>query len=651
VSFSNKSFLSIPVLLFLTACGGGGGSTPLELSVAPFAQFQLIENQTGSWSIDASSNKTDPISFSLSSGPDSSFFSLSGNTLSFTGTANYESPNDTNKDSVFEVSVTVSSRSVSKTQAIYVQVADVPEAPVISNASIDNVKENITSVATISASDEDAGSVLTYSLLDSGGAKDEKLLSINESGVVTFISAPNYESPSDFNLDNTVEFTAVVSDGSLTAQADYSFEIIDVNESPSIATTKISDIAEGVSSIATISASDPDAGASLSYSLVDSNGAKDEGLLSINSSTGVVAFISAPNFETPTDVGADNKIEFSVLVSDGSLEVSQDYSFSITNVNEGPTISTSSFSIAEGSTAIGTIAASDPDASSTLSYTISGTDSSKFSINASSGAVAFLSPPNFESPTDNGLDNTYNFTVTVSDGSLSSTQSIAVAVGNVNEAPTISSSSFSIAEGSTAIGAIAASDPDASSTLSYTISGTDSSKFSINASSGAVAFLSPPNFESPTDNGLDNTYNFTVTVSDGSLSSTQSIAVAVGNVNEAPSFSIASAQSYVENSGATISVVANDPDASSSLTYTLSGADASKFTISSSGVLSFSSAPDYEIPSDSGSNNIFNLSVAVFDGVNSSSVALVISLTDDTSDNFGIRLPAQVALAELKGES
>ncbi|NBW85102.1 MAG: cadherin repeat domain-containing protein, partial [Proteobacteria bacterium] len=510
--------------------------------------FQLIENQTGSWSIDASSNKTDPISFSLSSGPDSSFFSLSGNTLSFTGTANYEAPNDTNKDSVYEVSVTVSSRSVSKPQAIYVQVADAPEAPVISTASIDNVKENITSVATISASDEDAGSVLTYSLLDSGGAKDEKLLSINESGVVTFISAPNYESPSDFNLDNTVEFTAVVSDGSLTAQADYSFEIIDVNESPSIATTKISDIAEGVSSIATISASDPDAGASLSYSLVDSNGAKDEGLLSINSSTGVVAFISAPNFETPTDVGADNKIEFSVLVSDGSLEVSQDYSFSITNVNEGPTISTSSFSIAEGSTAIG---------------------------------------------------------------------------------------------------AIAASDPDASSTLSYAISGTDSSKFSINASSGAVVFLSPPDFESPTDNGLDNTYNFTVTVSDGSLSSTQSIAVAVGNVNEAPSFSIASAQSYVENSGATISVVANDPDASSSLTYTLSGADASKFTISSSGVLSFSSAPDYEIPSDSGSNNIFNLSVAVFDGVNSSSVALVISLTDDTSDNFGIRLPAQVALAEL----
>ena len=553
MSFSNKSFLSIPVFLFLTACGGGGGGgTPLELSVASFTEFQLIENQTGSWTIDASSNKSSPITHSISGGPDSSFFSISGNTLIFGGAANYEAPNDTNKDSVYEVYVTTSSGSSSSTQTIYVRVADAPEAPVISTTLIDNVEENLTSVATISASDEDLGSVLTYSLLDSGGAKDEKLLSISESGVVTFISAPNFESPSDFNSDNTVEFTVVVSDGSLSAQTDYSFEIINVNESPSISTTEISDIAEGVTSIATISASDPDAASALTYSLVNSDGAKDEGLLSIDSSSGVVTFISAPNFEMPTDVGADNKIEFTITVSDGSLEVSQDYSFSITNVNETPTISTSSFSIAEGSTAIGTIAASDPDASSTLSYTISGTDSSKFSINASSGAIAFLSAPNFESPTDNGLDNTYNFTVTVSDGSLSSSQSMSVAVGNVNEAP---------------------------------------------------------------------------------------------------AFTIASAQSYAENSGATILVAANDPDASSSLTYTLSGADASNFSISSSGVLSFSSAPDYEAPSDSGSNNVFNVSVGVSDGVNSSSVALVISLTDDTSDNFGIRLPAKVALAELKKES
>ena len=83
----------------------------------------------------------------------------------------------------------------------------------------------------------------------------------------------------------------------------------------------------------------------------------------------------------------------------------------------------------------------------------------------------------------------------------------------------------------------------------------------------------------------------------------------------------------------------------------MSGADASKFTVSSAGVVSFVSGPDYESPADSGSNNIYNVSVGVSDGTNSSSVSLVITVSDDTSDNFGIKLPAKVALAELKKES
>ena len=96
-----------------------------------------------------------------------------------------------------------------------------------------------------------------------------------------------------------------------------------------------------------------------------------------------------------------------------------------------------------------------------------------------------------------------------------------------------------------------------------------------------------------------------------SLSSSQAMSVTITDINEGPVFSsIASAQSYVENSGSTISVIASDVD-SSSLSYTLSGADASKFIVSSSGVLSFVSGPDYEAPSDSGVNNIYNVSVEV----------------------------------------
>ena len=129
------------------------------------------------------------------------------------------------------------------------------------------------------------------------------------------------------------------------------------------------------------------------------------------------------------------------------------------------------------------------------------------------------------------------------------------------------------------------------------------------------------------------------------------MSVAVSNVNESPLFSVSSSQTYVENSGVSISVAANDQDASASVSYSLSGLDASKFSISSSGSLSFASAPDYENPSDNGLNNVFNVSVTASDGSSSSSVSLVISLSDDTTDNFGIQLPANVALAELQKEN
>lgn len=542
-------------VVILSSCGGGGG-TPLKLTVNSFTEFKLPENSSGSWVLEASSNKSYPITSSISGGPDATYFSLSGEKLVFEGTSNYEVPSDANKDNVFEVYVTYASRDVTATQTISIRVTDVAEAPVITTLAISDVMENSIAIATIEAADEDRNTSLTYSLVDSAGAQDENLLIIDSaSGAIAFLVASNFEAPLDLNSDNTINFSVLVSDGALSAQADYSFAVINENESPVISTTSIADQAEGVTSIMTIAASDPDAGTTLLYSLVASEGLKDEGLLSIDSSSGAIAFVSAPNFEVPGDVGANNTIEFSVKVSDGSLSSTQDFSFTITNVNEAPVLSAATFSIAEQSTAVGTISASDPDGSTSLTY--------------------------------------------------------------------------SLASGSDAI---------------------DDGLLSINSSTGVVSFLAAPNYESPGDQGLNNVYNFTVNVSDGSIVTSKAYSVSVGNVNEAPVFSIASAQNILENSGSTIVVTASDPD-TSSLTYSLSGSDASKFSISSNGVLSFVSTPDYEAPSDYGSNNVFDLSVSVTDGAYSSSVTLVITLTDDVSDNFGIALPRNVALAELQPES
>ena len=53
----------------------------------------------------------------------------------------------------------------------------------------------------------------------------------------------------------------------------------------------------------------------LTYSIV---GGADAALFSIDGSTGVLTFITAPDFENPVDVGTDNVYEVQVQVSDGN---------------------------------------------------------------------------------------------------------------------------------------------------------------------------------------------------------------------------------------------------------------------------------------------------------------------------------------------
>jgi Ca2+-binding RTX toxin-like protein len=92
-----------------------------------------------------------------------------------------------------------------------------------------------------------------------------------------------------------------------------------------------------------------------------------------------------------------------------------------------------SVNVAENTTAVTTVAASDPDTGQTLSYSIvGGADQSLFTINPDTGALAFVTAPNFEAPTDAGANNVYDVTVQVSDGhGGTDTQALAVTVQDV----------------------------------------------------------------------------------------------------------------------------------------------------------------------------------------------------------------------------
>src|SRR5262249_35114760 len=151
------------------------------------------------------------------------------------------------------------------------------------------------------------------------------------------------------------------------------------------------------------------------------------------------------------------------------------------------------------------------DTAQTITFSITGgADQAKFSINSSTGALVFVTAPDFETPTDVGADNVYNVTVQASDGNGGTdTQDIAVTVTDVNEftttPPTTTSNaggatpSTNVAENTTPATPTPATAPDVpGQTLTFSITGgADQAKFSINSSTGALVFTSAPDFENP----------------------------------------------------------------------------------------------------------------------------------------------------------
>ena len=88
--------------------------------------------------------------------------------------------------------------------------------------------------------------------------------------------------------------------------------------------------------------------------------------------------------------------------------------------------------VVEGTAAVATISASDPDNDSLTFAIQAGYDQAFFSI-TSSGVLVFSAAPDFESPANARADNVYQLVVEVSDGSLTHDELISITVTNVVE--------------------------------------------------------------------------------------------------------------------------------------------------------------------------------------------------------------------------
>jgi hypothetical protein len=95
-------------------------------------------------------------------------------------------------------------------------------APLIDSSTTSfSVSENQTSAFTVSATDSD-GDPLTYTI---NGGEDRSLFNITSTGVVTFISVPDFEVPNDANSDNIYVLTVNVSDGTLSDSETFQVEV------------------------------------------------------------------------------------------------------------------------------------------------------------------------------------------------------------------------------------------------------------------------------------------------------------------------------------------------------------------------------------------------------------------------------------------
>jgi hypothetical protein len=367
----------------------------------------------------------------------------------------------------------------------------------MSNAS------NGTTVGTVVASDPDAGQTLTYAI--TAGNTGNAFSIVASTGVLKVNNAAAL-TVSSFAL--TVKVTDNGSP-SLNASATVTVNVTQANQAPVITnqTFDLQQTAAQGTLIGIIQASDPNAGQTLTYTIISGN---SNGIFGLNSGTGALTVL-IPEGLTPgpkyldvrvTDNGSPSMYTEAVITID------------VISTNNAPIMTAQTFVSAPyppvGST-LGIIEATDPDPGQTLTFSIvSGNSFGIFNINSATGAITVgmsypLYPRNF-----------YMLARVTDDGnpSLYTDAWINIKIQSINNPPIVQNQTFTLLSGSpqgTVVGTIIASDPDPGQRVTFAFeSGNSFNIFNLNEATGEITVnlqgaIYPRNFYMTarvTDNGV-----------------------------------------------------------------------------------------------------------------------------------------------------
>ncbi|MFM8274354.1 MAG: beta strand repeat-containing protein [Gemmata sp.] len=360
-----------------------------------------------------------------------------------------------------------------------------------------SVAENTTAVTTVTATDpETPAQTLTYSI--SGGADAAKFSIVPTTGVLRFVSAQDFENPTDAGLDNVYDVTVQVSDGK--GGTDTQAIAVTVTDAP---------VGSFTFNQSTFLQNEGNIGSSLVTIQIDRFGGSDAGSVDYATSDGTATAgvdylttmgtlmfgLGTTSRTFSVTLYGDRTLEPDETVVltlsnptngamiDGSSVASNPASVTILNDDNAPVITsngggpTATVSVPENTTTVTTVTATDADGpSQTLTYSIQSVasggaaDAAKFAINPTTGVLTFVTPPDFEAPTDTGADNVYDVTVQVSDNNGGTdAQIISVTVTNAAVgSPTVTPATTS-EEVQTASGLVVTPNPVGETTTSYQI--------------------------------------------------------------------------------------------------------------------------------------------------------------------------------------
>ena len=348
---------------------------------------------------------------------------------------------------------------------------------------------------------------------------------------------------------------------------------------------------------------------------------------------------------TPTT--ANTTVLTYTATDDNGSTAMDTFTLTVEGTDAPPAFVETAFSQAENATPTLTLAATEADGDD-VSFTLqSGRDAAYFTltdggVSADTAALVFRRAPNFENPQsttllpgDAAAKNTYQINVraastTSPNAEQTITQIITINVTDVDDPPTFTTAAdaLMIMEGETALTVmIEVIDQDGDPVTLALTGGADQARLRLTGS--ALSFIRAPDFENAGDADANNIYAIEITaISTSSTTTTGTGAIVLSAVrtfnitvtdadDNAPEFTSPTAFQIQSGETAVATLEATDADAgdTETIVFALSGgADQTQFTLTSAGVLSFTSAADFAEPTDADGDNIYAIEITLTSG-------------------------------------